>query len=87
MKCWRGPLWFPFNFLLIQSTAACARYYDESYTMSIPPVQDPDAPSRKSPRRGHLDVHRQRPREVWLYSRPASRAGGRQRPRVRRLRS
>jgi hypothetical protein len=33
---WRGPIWFPMNFLLIQSIATFARYYDESYTVECP---------------------------------------------------
>jgi hypothetical protein len=33
---WRGPIWFPMNFLLIQSIATCARYYDDSFTVECP---------------------------------------------------
>ena len=33
---WRGPIWFPMNFLLIQAIATFARYYDESYTIECP---------------------------------------------------
>jgi len=33
---WRGPIWFPMNFLLIQSIASFARYYGESFTIECP---------------------------------------------------
>ena len=33
---WRGPVWFPMNFLLIQALAAFGRYYDESFTIECP---------------------------------------------------
>jgi hypothetical protein len=33
---WRGPVWFPMNFLLIQAIAAFARYYDDSFTIECP---------------------------------------------------
>jgi hypothetical protein len=33
---WRGPIWFPMNFLLIQAIATFARYYDESFTVEFP---------------------------------------------------
>jgi hypothetical protein len=33
---WRGPIWFPMNFLLIQSIATFARYYDDSFTVEYP---------------------------------------------------
>jgi hypothetical protein len=33
---WRGPVWFPMNFLLIQAIATFARYYDESFTVECP---------------------------------------------------
>ena len=33
---WRGPIWFPMNFLLIQSIATFARYYDDSFTLECP---------------------------------------------------
>jgi len=33
---WRGPVWFPMNFLLIQAIATFARYYDESFTIECP---------------------------------------------------
>jgi hypothetical protein len=33
---WRGPVWFPMNFLLIQSLATYSRYYDESFTLEYP---------------------------------------------------
>jgi hypothetical protein len=33
---WRGPVWFPMNFLLIQSIATFARYYDDSFTVECP---------------------------------------------------
>ena len=33
---WRGPIWFPMNFLLIQAIATCARYYDDSFTIECP---------------------------------------------------
>jgi hypothetical protein len=33
---WRGPIWFPMNFLLIQSLATSARYYGDSFTVECP---------------------------------------------------
>jgi hypothetical protein len=33
---WRGPIWFPMNFLLIQALATFARYYGDSFTMECP---------------------------------------------------
>jgi hypothetical protein len=33
---WRGPIWFPMNFLLIQAIATCARYYDDDFTVECP---------------------------------------------------
>jgi hypothetical protein len=33
---WRGPIWFPMNFLLIQAIATFARYYDDSFTLECP---------------------------------------------------
>ena len=33
---WRGPVWFPMNFLLIQSLATFARYYGDSFTVECP---------------------------------------------------
>jgi len=33
---WRGPIWFPMNFLLIQAIARFARYYDDSFTVECP---------------------------------------------------
>ena len=33
---WRGPIWFPMNFLLIQAIARFARYYDDSFTLECP---------------------------------------------------
>jgi hypothetical protein len=33
---WRGPIWFPMNFLLIQAVATFARYYDDSFTVECP---------------------------------------------------
>jgi hypothetical protein len=33
---WRGPIWFPMNFLLIQAVATCARYYGDDFTIECP---------------------------------------------------
>jgi hypothetical protein len=33
---WRGPVWFPMNFLLIQAIATSAQYYDDSFTIEYP---------------------------------------------------
>jgi hypothetical protein len=33
---WRGPIWFPMNFLLIQAIATFARYYDDDFTIECP---------------------------------------------------
>src|SRR5262249_8352495 len=33
---WRGPIWFPMNFLLIQSFATFARYYGPSLSLEYP---------------------------------------------------
>jgi Mannosylglycerate hydrolase MGH1-like glycoside hydrolase domain len=33
---WRGPVWFPMNFLLIQAISTFARYYDDSFTIEFP---------------------------------------------------
>src|SRR5262245_886832 len=33
---WRGPIWFPMNFLLIQAIARFARYYGDSFTLECP---------------------------------------------------
>jgi hypothetical protein len=33
---WRGPVWFPMNFLLIQAIARFARYYGDSFTLECP---------------------------------------------------
>jgi hypothetical protein len=33
---WRGPIWFPMNFLLIQAIATFSRYYDDSFTVECP---------------------------------------------------
>jgi hypothetical protein len=33
---WRGPVWFPMNFLLIQAIATFAQYYDDSFTIECP---------------------------------------------------
>ena len=33
---WRGPIWFPMNFLLIQALATSARYYGEDFTVECP---------------------------------------------------
>jgi hypothetical protein len=33
---WRGPIWVPMNFLLIQAIATFARYYDDSFRLECP---------------------------------------------------
>jgi hypothetical protein len=33
---WRGPIWFPMNFLLIQALATSARYYDDTFKIECP---------------------------------------------------
>jgi len=33
---WRGPIWFPINFLLIQSIITFARYYGNEFTVECP---------------------------------------------------
>jgi len=33
---WRGPIWFPMNFLLIQALATSGRYYGDSFTVECP---------------------------------------------------
>ncbi len=33
---WRGPIWFPMNFLIIQALATSARYYGHSSTVECP---------------------------------------------------
>jgi len=33
---WRGPIWFPMNFLLIQAMATFASYYDDGVTVECP---------------------------------------------------
>jgi hypothetical protein len=33
---WRGPIWFPMNFLLIQALDTYARYYGDSFTVEFP---------------------------------------------------
>jgi hypothetical protein len=33
---WRGPIWFPMNFLLIQSIARFGRYYGDAFTLECP---------------------------------------------------
>ena len=33
---WRGPIWVPMNFLLIQALATSARYYGDSLTVECP---------------------------------------------------
>jgi hypothetical protein len=33
---WRGPVWFPMNFLMIQAISTFARYYDDSFTIECP---------------------------------------------------
>jgi hypothetical protein len=33
---WRGPIWFPMNFLLIQAIDTCARYYGDDFTVECP---------------------------------------------------
>jgi len=33
---WRGPIWFPMNFLLIQALATSDRYYGDSFTIEYP---------------------------------------------------
>jgi Glycosyl hydrolase family 63 C-terminal domain len=33
---WRGPIWLPMNFLLIQALAAFARYFDDSFRVECP---------------------------------------------------
>ncbi len=33
---WRGPIWFPMNFLLIQAIATCARYYGDDFRLECP---------------------------------------------------
>jgi hypothetical protein len=33
---WRGPIWFPMNFLLIQAIATFAQYYGDSLTLECP---------------------------------------------------
>jgi hypothetical protein len=33
---WRGPIWFPMNFLLVQAIATFARYYGDSFTLDFP---------------------------------------------------
>ena len=33
---WRGPVWFPMNFLLLQAIATFALYYDETFTIECP---------------------------------------------------
>lgn len=33
---WRGPIWFPVNFLLIQALAAFAEYYGPAFTIEYP---------------------------------------------------
>jgi hypothetical protein len=33
---WRGPIWFPMNFLLIQAIATYARYYGDDVTLECP---------------------------------------------------
>jgi len=33
---WRGPIWFPMNFLLIQAISTFARYYGSGFTIECP---------------------------------------------------
>ena len=33
---WRGPVWFPMNFLLVQAIATFSRYYGDGLTMECP---------------------------------------------------
>jgi hypothetical protein len=33
---WRGPIWFPMNFLLIQAVATFAEYYDSTFRIECP---------------------------------------------------
>jgi hypothetical protein len=33
---WRGPIWFPMNFLLIQAISTFARYYGDGFTIEYP---------------------------------------------------
>jgi mannosylglycerate hydrolase MGH1-like protein len=33
---WRGPIWFPMNFLLVQSIGRFAQYYGDSFTLECP---------------------------------------------------
>ena len=33
---WRGPIWFPMNYLLIQAIAKFAQYYDDAFTIEYP---------------------------------------------------
>jgi hypothetical protein len=33
---WRGPIWFPINFLLIEALQKCHRYYGDSFTIECP---------------------------------------------------
>jgi hypothetical protein len=33
---WRGPIWFPVNYLMIQALLECHRYYGETLTIELP---------------------------------------------------
>ena len=62
---WRGPIWFPMNFLLIQAIATFARYYDDSFTIECPdrfgPLPDARADRRRA--RAPADAHLRARRE------------------------
>ena len=42
---WRGPIWFPMNFLLVQSLNSYARFFGDTFTVTDPTGAGNDVPS------------------------------------------
>ena len=36
---WRGPIWFPINFLLVEVLLKYHRFYGDDLSLTIPPAQ------------------------------------------------
>ena len=41
---WRGPIWFPMNFLLVQSLNSYARFFGDTFSVSDPTGEGNDVP-------------------------------------------
>ena len=46
---WRGPVWFPVNYLILRGLMHLYAYYGDEFTWSAPPARAASAPCSRSP--------------------------------------